>query len=140
MSTLRIGGEASGKALELTRDDLERIEARHQVPDVGNLVAGREGRAVHLRALADLAGASDAARFVHVESRDGTFTANVEIETALTSGLVLHSLADDDLPARYGGPFRLLFADSDDCSVNVKDLARIEFLETEGSHTARCDD
>jgi len=126
--------------LELTPADLRAVPARHQVPDVGALVDGRRGAAVRLAALAELARVSDEARFVHVESLDGGFTANVPLEQALAGGLVLHALDGDDLPARFGGPFRLLFADSEDCSVNVKFLGRVEFVPEPGSHTARCAD
>jgi len=137
-ATLWVGGPAAARTLELTAREL--AAAPHQVPDVGAHVEGREGAAVSLRALAELAGATDAARLVHVESADGGFTANVDLATALSAGLVLHSLCGEPLPARYGGPFRLLFADVDDCSVNVKDLGRVEFRTDPGSHTARCSD
>lgn len=140
MSALLVGGPAAANELELSRGDLLRADAVHQIADVGALVAGREGIAVRLSAVAELAQPSREARFVHVESADGSFTANVELATALQSGLILYAVGDGELPGRFGGPFRLLFADSDDCSVNVKDLGRIEFLAEPGTHTARCAD
>lgn len=140
MSGLFVGGSAAGGELELRFEALRALPEEHQVPDISTEIAGREGRALRLSALLDLVQPASSARIVHVESADGSFTANVDLGTARAAGLVLYALGDEPLPARYGGPVRLLFADSDDCSVNVKELGRIELLETPGSHTARCDD
>jgi DMSO/TMAO reductase YedYZ molybdopterin-dependent catalytic subunit len=140
MTTLSIGGACVARELELGLDELRALPAHHQVPDVGLLVEGRKGAAVRLSALAELANPTAEARLVHVASLDGGFSANLPIEQALSGGLLLYSLDDAELPARYGGPFRLLFVDSEDCSVSVKFLGRIEFVAQPGSHTARCSD
>jgi len=140
MDTLTLGGPCLEEELELSRADLAALDARHQVPDVGTLASGREGRALRFAALIERARPSAAARFVHVASSDGGFTANVPLEQARAGGLVLYELEGEELPRKYGGPFRLLFVDGEDCSVNVKFLGRVEFLEHPGSHTARCAD
>ena len=140
MSTLSIGGPCAERAIELGRAELAAVSAEHLVPDVSTLVEGRAGTAVRLAALAELAGVSDTARFVHVASEDGAFTANLDVDVALAGGLVLFELDAADLPRAYGGPFRLLFVDTEDCSVNVKFLGRVEFLDAPGSHTAACSD
>lgn len=137
MSTLFVGGSCAARELELGPGDFGGLAREHQVSDVGALVSGRAGAAVRLAALADLAGVAGDARFVHVESEDGSFTANVELRDAL-SGLIVYELDGDVLPRGQGGPFRLLFADAEDCSVNVKFLGRVEFLREPGSHTAKC--
>jgi len=140
-ATLRVGGPCAARELELDAAALAALPAQHQVPDVGALLRGRAGSAVRLRALAELAGADSAARFVHVASSDGGFTANLDAERALAQGLLLYAQDGDPLPEQLGGPFRLLLADgSGDCSVNVKFLARVLFLAEPGSHTARCAD
>lgn len=66
-----------------------------------------------------------------------SWTANLALDEAL-EGLVLYEAQGAELPRALGGPFRLLFPDGEDCSVNVKFLGRIEFLEEPGSHTASC--
>ncbi len=137
MSSLTVRGT---RELELGIDELRAIASSHQVPDVGQLVQGREGHAIRLAALAELAGVDPGASLVHVASEDGSFTANVALDEALAGGLVLYALDDEPLPRRYGGPFRLLFADGEDCSVNVKFLGQVEFTAEPGSHTARCSD
>lgn len=137
---LTVGGPAARRELELDAEALAALPATAQVPDVGTLVSGREGAAVRLSALAVLADVEDDAKLVHVESADGGFTANVPLDQALAGGLVLYALDGDPLPAKYGGPFRLLFVDEEDCSVNVKFLASVDFAAEPGSHTARCAD
>ena len=102
------------------------------------LVARPRPVPLRLAALADAARVDGRARFCHVASTDGSFTANLPVDEALASGLVLYELDGAELPASFGGPFRLLFPDSQDCSVNVKFLGELRFLEQPGSHTARC--
>jgi DMSO/TMAO reductase YedYZ molybdopterin-dependent catalytic subunit len=140
MSTLWVGGPSAARELELDHEALAAAPEAHRVPDVSALAEGRAGTALRLAGLAEMVGADASARFVHVESEDGSFTANVPIEQALESGLVLYAHEGGELPREYGGPFRLLFPDDEDCSVSVKFLARVEFVEREGSHTARCAD
>ncbi|MEM8712950.1 MAG: hypothetical protein AAGG01_18520 [Planctomycetota bacterium] len=140
MDTLTITIEGQAEPTVLDRAALEGLPESALVPDVSALVKGRDGAAIRLGALLDLAGAGERFTLVHVESRDGSFTANVAAEEARTAGLVLFRLGDNALPTRFGGPFRLLFLDAADCSVNVKDLARIDLVTEPGSHTARCAD
>ncbi|MEO0660324.1 MAG: molybdopterin-dependent oxidoreductase [Planctomycetota bacterium] len=138
MQSLRL--EAAGRATELARDELAALPDEHQVPDVGAVAAGRQGRAARLCGVLGLVEVPPDARFVHVESADGSFTANIPLEDARAGGLVLYELDGEPLPERFGGPFRLLFPDGDDCSVSVKFLGRIDVLAEPGSHTARCAD
>jgi len=126
--------------MDLERADLSALDEEHLVADVGELVAGRRGGAARLAGLLCLAEPTPAARFVHVESEDGGFTANVPLDQAMRAGLVLYEHEGDELPRELGGPFRLLFVDGEDCSVNVKFLGRIELVGEPGSHTARCAD
>jgi DMSO/TMAO reductase YedYZ molybdopterin-dependent catalytic subunit len=146
-STLHVGGACARNAVDLDAAALRALGARHQVPDVGAVAPGRDGVAVRLAALAEVARPSADARFVHVESADGGFTANIPLERALAHGLVLYARDGAPLPASHGGPFRLLVVDADaepdageDCSLNVKFLGRVTFVGAPGSHTARCAD
>jgi len=140
MSAIEVNGPCVADALELAWTDLAALPAEHQVADVGALVEGRRGSAVRLAALAQAARVSEEARFVHVASEDGGFSANVALDEALEGGLVLYALDGAELPRAWGGPFRLLFADGEDCSLNVKFLGRVAFVREPGEHTARCVD
>lgn len=139
MTTLSIGGACAMSELELNTEDLAKVSAEHQIPDISSVLPDRQGSAVRLSGLAELAQASEA-KFVHVASDDGSFTANLPIDQALNHGLVLYALDGEALPGKFGGPFRLMVAEGDDCSVNVKFLASLEFLAEPGSHTAQCSD
>ena len=140
MDTLYVGGPCAAREVELTREDMAGLAEEHRLEDLGTVAAGREGSAVRLGALIDLARPSGDTRFVHVTSADGDFTANVALDEARRGGVVLYRLGEGELPRKFGGPFRLFFADGEDCSVNVKFLGRIELLAAEGAHTARCSD
>jgi len=140
MTALIVGGPCAARSLELCAEALSRIDASHQIPDISLLIEGREGSAVRLSGLQQLAGAGEDARFVHVASDDGSFTANLPIDQAAAHGIVIYALGGEPLPQSLGGPFRLLLIEGYDCSVNVKFLARVEFVEDPGTHTARCSD
>lgn len=140
MAKLNVSAAPGAAPRALGREDLASLPDKSQVPDVGTLAKGRKGRAVRLAGLLGIDGALPKAGFVHVESRDGSFTANIPLEEALGGGLVLYELDGEPVPERFGGPFRLLFPDSADCSVNVKFLGRIDVVAEPGSHTARCAD
>lgn len=115
----------------------------HQVPDIGALVAGREGSGVRLRAILDAAGPAPEASFVTLESADGTFAASVPIAD-VEDAVVLHSLGDQALPAELGGPFRFLIPDADRCNTGgadrcatVKFLGRLTVTESAGRDTRK---
>ena len=140
MPRLYVGGPCATRERKLDREALAALDASARIDDVGTVVDGRVGTAVRLAGLAALVEPTAAARFVHVASADGGFTANIPLEQALGGGLVLYEHGGAALPARFGGPFRLLFTDSEDCSVNVKFLRSIEFVSNRGAHTAHCAD
>lgn len=143
-NTLNVGGDCAANELDLDANALAAAPSEHQVPDVSRVVEGRQGTAVRMAALIEMAAPKPDARFVHVASLDGGFTANIPIERAISDGLVLYAHDGAALPAKFGGPFRLLMVDSDggeeDCSLNVKFLGQVRLLGEEGSHTARCSD
>lgn len=140
MDTLHVSTAPGVAPRGLRREDLAALPDEVQVPDVGALAAGRQGRAVRLDGLFGPDGPGTGARYLHVESSDGSFTANIPVAEAMDGGLVLYELDGEPVPPRFGGPFRLLFPDSADCSVNVKFLGRVDAVVEPGSHTARCAD
>lgn len=94
-----------------------------QVPDVGALVPGKEGRGVLLSEVLDLV---EGARFIVVAS-DGMTTTPLSVDEVGRAVLV-HSLSEElGLPETLGGPFRLLAPRGESCS-NVKGVVRIEVL------------
>ena len=96
------------------------------VEDVSTLVPGRAGEAARVSVLLqtlDAPGDGDAV----VVASDGYTTPPVPV-SALTTAILVHSLGGDPLPARLGGPFRLLIpgdAGPGGPCANVKGVVRI---------------
>jgi enoyl-CoA hydratase len=121
--TLRVQGACEQPA-ELGYEELGRLPAEDQVPDVGVLVDGKKGKAVRLAALLRAARPLSSAAHVAVTSDDGKAQAALTVDEA-ARGLVVYALRDQPLPEDQGGPFRLLIPDHDACA-NVKRVGRIE--------------
>ena len=140
------GAIASEADLALARDALEIVTADDpprrirfdrarlaalpgQLPDVGALIPKREGRAVPLREVLAAAGVAAEGNVVAV-AHDGMTTAAVDL-AALADALLAFALGDGPLPAKQGGPIRMLVpgdaAPAGPCG-NVKGLARLVLL------------
>jgi G3E family GTPase len=112
--------DADGNSLSFSREALAALP--EQIADVAPLVPGREGAGLRLRGLLSLAG--EGAQVVFA-AQDGMTTEPVGLAEA-GDAILLHSLGDGPLPAKQGGPFRLLAAGSP-CG-NVKGVVRIRIL------------
>ena len=97
------------------------------IDDVSERFPKRAGAAASVAALLDRLGCAEAGRAV-VVAGDGFASDPVEL-SVLRQGVLLHSLDGEPLPARQGGPFRLLIpeeASSEPVScANVKGVAKI---------------
>lgn len=111
---------ADGLELRLTREALAALPG--QVPDVATRVPGRAGEGVYLRELLGLVSAG--ARCV-VTAGDGMTAGPVDVD-GVGDAILVHSLAGAELPAKQGGPLRLL-AGTSTCA-NVKGVVRIRIL------------
>ena len=99
-----------------------------QISDVGALVAGRAGAGVRLQELLVAAGVLGSATYATLESTDGAFSASVPVDE-IRDGVVVHSHDGSDLPAEFGGPFRLLIPDAARCETGGADnCATVKFL------------
>lgn len=112
-----------------------------QVPDVGELVEGREGTAVRLATVLAAAGPTDEATYITLESDDGAFAASLPAEL-LADGLLLYAHDGAPLPRRFGGPYRFLLPDAVACHTgpadtcaNVKFVSRITLSPEPGRDT-----
>lgn len=112
-----------------------------QVPDVGQVVPGRQGVGVRLRALLASVRARPAARFVTLLADARKFSASVPLEAVL-DGIIIYRLGSEALPAKMGGPFRFLIPAAPECHAgeidacaNVKFLERIQLGAEKGADT-----
>lgn len=104
-----------------------------QVPDVGALIAGKQGGAVWLDAVLAAAGAKPVARFAMLIADDGKFGVSVPLDAVRTNAIVAYRLGDAALPDKQGGPIRFYVVDAKACGAdsgvdacaNVKRLGRI---------------
>lgn len=123
--TLRLEGP-DGRAVDLDRARLAALG--EPVADVGALVPGRRGTGTWLRDVLALLGPDPGARFV-VVANDGLTTEPTPVAGAGEAVLV-HSLDGAPLPAREGGPFRILgpTGEGRTACANVKGVARLRLL------------
>jgi len=98
-----------------------------QIPDVGTVVADRQGGAVPFRALLETVGVSPDATRVVLESLDGRFSQEAPLGSLQTAVLV-YRLADRPLPTELGGPVRFLIPDVEECGAGVDRCTNVKAL------------
>jgi hypothetical protein len=122
---LQVEGEVH-RAHSLSFADLAALP--DQIPDVSQLVPGREGGGVRLASI--LAAVSPTIRAVYITliSSDGKFSASVPL-AAVREAIIVYRLGNEPLPAKKGGPFRFLIPDVDQCAIGGVDAcANVKFL------------
>lgn len=135
---LTIAGEVE-QPQTLSFEDLARIDARHQVADVSQIVPGRQGGAVRLAGLLELVRPRATARYLGLHASVDDFHASIPLEAVRERALVVYQLDGQPLPPRAGGPVRFLIPDFaachtdeiDECA-NVKFVDRIELTVDKG--------
>lgn len=135
MESLQIEGEIAHRR-DFTFSDLAALP--DQIPDVGQLIPGREGGGVRFRSLLERVSPAAAAQYVTLSSSDGKFSASVPLE-AVREAIVAYRLGGGPLPSEKGGPFRFFIPNIEECAgggvdacANVKFLARIELSQQPG--------
>ena len=112
-----------------------------QIADVSGLAPGRQGGAVRLSALLEVAKPAPGVRYITLEA-DGDYSASVPLDAIADQAVVLYRLGAGPLPVEQGGPLRFLIpdvtacktADVDKCA-NVKYLRRIVLSAEPGKDT-----
>ncbi|HIG85699.1 MAG TPA: hypothetical protein EYQ25_01515 [Planctomycetes bacterium] len=133
--TLNVEGLIEGAPFSFSAADLAALDPAAQIAEVGEVVPGRAGRGVLFRALFDGPGLKDNARWVELESEDGTFVASLPIEEVAGDGILWYAGVDEFLTVKDGGPFRLLIPGYRDACANLKYLGRICFMSQPGRDT-----
>lgn len=135
MESLRIEGDIAQRR-DLSFSDLAALP--DQVPDVAQVLPGREGGGVRLQSILNLVSPVATARYITLRSSDGKFSASVPLE-AVREAIVAYRLGNDPLPSKKGGPFRFFIPNIEECAIggvdacaNVKFLARIELSQHPG--------
>ena len=116
--TLLVTG-AVDQPLELETAELRGLP--DQVADISSLFPGREGAAVRFTSVIQHAGPLPDATHATLTSADGSFEATVPL-AGVTEALLVHSLATEPLPERFGGPVRMLIPDAATCKTSDVDM------------------
>jgi DMSO/TMAO reductase YedYZ molybdopterin-dependent catalytic subunit len=135
---LSIAGEVH-EPRTLSFAELANLDPQHQVTDVSRLLPGRQGDAVTLAGLLELAKPKPAARYLGLHSSTDNFHASIPLDAVLERGLVIYRLNGEPLPTKAGGPVRFIIPDFaachtheiDECA-NVKFVDRIELTAEKG--------
>ncbi len=123
----------------MTFADLAAIRAEHQVADVSRLVPGRQGDAVKLAGILELARPAHDAKWLGLHAAADDFHASIPLDAVAYKALVIYRLDGEPLPAKVGGPVRFFIPDFaachtheiDECA-NVKFVDRIELTVEKG--------
>lgn len=114
----------------LTVEDLSRLDRQWQIADVGQLVPGRQGRAVRLEGLLQYVNVEPAAHYLGLHAAVDDFHASIPLADVRASGILIYRLADGPLPADQGGPFRFLIPDPAAChAAEVDECANVKFID-----------
>lgn len=143
---LRIDGEVE-RSLEFSYEQFAALDSAAQVADVSRLDPQRQGDAVRLDALLELAGAKAEGDYLTLHASLDDFHASLPLAAVRERGLLIYQLAGEPLPRKAGGPIRFLIPDHaachtaeiDDCA-NVKFVDRIEITRGRGQDNRPQDD
>ena len=126
---LRIDGEVN-RPQTLTFADLTAIDAAHQIPDVGQLVASRKGRAVTLAGLLELCCPHESATYLTLHAEVDDFHASVPLESVRRTGFFIYDINGQPLEIATGGPVRFYIPDHGAChSAEVDECANVKFVD-----------
>jgi len=128
-TAVRVDGEVE-RSLTFGFVDLAALP--DQVVQVGTLIPGRDGSAVRLRSLLEVAGVREHATHITFSASVDNFSASVPLAAVIDRAVLVYRQGLEPLSTRQGGPVRLFITDVESCDVesvnactNVKDLDHI---------------
>jgi DMSO/TMAO reductase YedYZ molybdopterin-dependent catalytic subunit len=126
---LRVSGEVD-RPLALRFCDLESLAQEWQVADVGRIVRRRQGDAVRLEGLLQLALVRPEATYLTLHASRDDFHASIPLSAVRGQALLVYRLQGRPLPAAAGGPVRFLIPDPAQChTAEVDECASVKFLD-----------
>ena len=140
-TSLTIDGEVAN-SVTLSRQDIAASAGDRLIDDVSAIEPRRQGRAVRLDALLELAAPKAAATHLTLHASIDDFAASIPLDAVHDTGVVIFEVDGQALETKHGGPYRFLIpnaaacktADLDACA-NVKFLDRIELTAGKGRDT-----
>ena len=140
-TSLTIDGEVAN-SVTLSRQDIAASAGDRLIDVVSAIEPRRQGRAVRLDALLELAAPKAAATHLTLHASIDDFAASIPLDAVHDTGVVIFEVDGQALETKHGGPYRFLIpnaaacktADLDACA-NVKFLDRIELTAGKGRDT-----
>jgi DMSO/TMAO reductase YedYZ molybdopterin-dependent catalytic subunit len=138
MTKLAIGGEIE-RPQELSFEQLAALPQEAQIVDVSRFDPKRQGDAVSLAALVDLAQPKPGVRYLGLHASRDDFHASIPLAPIADRAFLIYRASGQPLDAKAGGPFRFYIPNHkachtdeiDECA-NVKFVDRIEFTIERG--------
>ena len=121
--------------LELSHAELAALPG--QVGDVSTIAPGREGSAVRIASVLEVASAQPGAEFLTLEA-EGGFAASIPLAAVADQALLLYALDGEPLPHDKGGPVRFLIPDPAACgTAEIDTCANVKWLNSISLSTER---
>ena len=133
--------------LHLTWQDFASFGAEYQIPDVSQIDPKRQGSAVTLAGVLELARPKPSAAYLTLHAAADDFHASIPLSAVLDRGFFIYRLDDAPLSPTAGGPVRFYIRDFAECHIgevdecaNVKFVDRIELSAEKGFDNRPLDD
>ena len=133
-AVLTIEGECA-RPTAFSYHDLASVHEDYQVADLSKVDERLKGRGVRLRKLIDIAGPGFDARYLTVQSEDGSFSACLPLDEISRTAVVVYELGGKPLEREDGGPVRFIIPFFPDRCANVKGATRMLVSEQPGEDT-----
>ena len=116
---------------QLSFADLAAIDSRHQIADVSRIAPGKQGQAVTLAGILELAQPQPAAKYLCLHSTADNFHASIPLAAVRDKAIVIYAQEGQPLPAKAGGPVRFFIPDHHACHTHeIDECANVKFVDT----------
>jgi len=128
-SLLRIDG-AVERPLQLTFQELESLDDRHQIRDVSRFDSKRKGDAVSLAGLLQLVGVKPDAAYIGLHGTRDNFHASIPLAPVRDRAFLIYRLDGRPLDVKAGGPIRFYIPDHAAChTAEIDECANVKFVD-----------
>ncbi len=118
-------------AADFDLSSFAEFDPRWIVPDVAEVVPGRQGEAVRLRGILEAAKISDDSKYVVLHASADDFHASVPLAEVIDQAVLVFAVDGKEIPAGKGGPFRFLIPDARACKTAALDeCANVKFVDS----------
>ena len=126
---IKITGDVS-KPVELSFESLAAIDPQFQIADVSRIDPKRQGDAVKLAGLLELAGVRSSAKYLGLHSQTDNFHASIPLAPVLDRAFLIYRLNGQPLSVKNGGPFRFYIPDFAACHTHeIDECANVKFVD-----------